>query len=74
MDNKLYLHNKIYDVYSIQEAVNDYQGICRMELTKMEDYYCLVIRESKADVELVKREFTNYVIGLGVKSKRCFQL
>lgn len=70
----LYLHKKIYDRNSIQEAMKDYKEICRIEFSQKEEYYCLVISEAKADLELVKQEFTNYVIGLGVKSKRCFHL
>ena len=70
----LYLHKKIYDRDSIQEAIEDYKEICKMELSQEVEYYCLAISEAKVDLELVKQEFTNYVIGLGVKSRRCFRL
>lgn len=70
----LYLNKKIYDRESIVSAMHDYSAICAIELTESLDYYCCVIKSYNEEPELIKKEFVNYVIGLGVKSKRCFRL
>lgn len=72
-DKKIYLHKNLYDKRSIQEAVKDYVSICTMELKEEKNYYVCIIYNPKAEMSLIKKEFINYVIGLGVKSKRCLQ-
>lgn len=74
VENELYLNKKLYDKLSIRKAIMDYVSISDISLSERGDYYICTFQNWKADLSLVMHEFTNYAIGLGVKTKRCFKL
>lgn len=74
LNNQLKLNKSLYDRMSILEGIKDYACVCNMKMVEEKEYYLCTIEQEKAPLEQVKKEFCNYIIGLGVKSKRCLLL
>lgn len=70
-NNTIYLNKQIYDKESILQGMKDFQSVCEMELTETNQYFCCHVEQERASFSLVEKEFSNYVLGLGVKSRRC---
>lgn len=54
----------VYDRRLIDRAVQDYYGICTIELTGTADYTSCSFSRSVTDLEVTALEFSNYLIEL----------
>ena len=61
---KMRLSNKFYDRESIEQAIEDYSGICRIQI--LDDAFTLAVPEDCA----VCKEFCNYVLGIMITNRK----
>lgn len=55
------LNNKFYNKESVEEALNDFKGVCKGRMLNGD---IEVELEPKEKVKMLKEEFCNYVLGL----------
>lgn len=58
---RISLNNKFYDKNAVQEAITDFEEVCE---GKIVDDSIEVELKPKEDVDNLKEEFCNYVLGL----------
>lgn len=64
-DYKMFQLNKyFFSFYNIQKAVEDYRSIVKITVYEHRDYFICEFEDSICSVEIVKKEFENYLIGL----------
>ena len=64
MKNNLVLKKSIYRLSDIEDAMDAYVDICAFGFSEVEDAYVLEVLSKGATIELIKKEFENYLIGL----------
>lgn len=69
MINLLKLHKDFYKKEAVYEAANKYVKIANIQIDDRGNYLICVFNNYKLDIELIKKEFSNYVIALMVKEK-----
>ncbi len=55
------LNNKFYDKEAIEEALNDFKGVCKGKILNKDIEIEL---KPKEETKQLKEEFSNYVLGL----------
>lgn len=64
MKSSLSLKKRIYDIGKIKVAMIAYKDICTFQIKEDENTYLLTIEDSVADVNIIMKEFENYLIGI----------
>lgn len=70
MNHELFLNKEFYSLDAIYKACSDYRHITSIQVKDYENYYLCYLNDCRKDFDLVKNEFSNYVLALTVKLKR----
>lgn len=70
MINQLKLHKDIYKKNKIYQACMDYKKIADIQIQETDNYFICIFLKYSLDIELIKKEFANYLIVLNIKEKR----
>lgn len=69
MTNELKLNKSFYNKRLILKASKDYDKLASIQIKELDNYTICIFNDCKADLELVLKEFSNYLIALTVKEK-----
>lgn len=69
MADVLKLHKSLYNRKIISKASYDYNGLADIQIKDTDNYTICIFNNCKADLQLIKKEFSNYLIALMVKEK-----
>lgn len=62
--NKLILSSKIYEFNTLEDAVNEFNGLADIRLQREESYFLLNFFNCSYDIAETMKEFENYLIEL----------
>jgi hypothetical protein len=69
MTNELKLSKSFYNKKVILKASKDYDKLASIQIKELDEYIICIFNDCKTDLELVLKEFCNYLIALTVKEK-----
>jgi len=69
MTNELKLNKSFYNKEIILKALKDYNKLASIQIKEVDGYTICIFNDCKTDLELVLKEFSNYLIALTIKDK-----
>lgn len=69
MDNYLKLHKYFYKKEAVYKASVDYRSLANIKIEENEDCLICIFNDYIIDIELMKKEFSNYVLAVMIKEK-----